>query len=75
MMVECGACRHQWLADLQLPAPLIETAKRMHRLRCPMCEAPSDRIFIAVARPEADERPGPARPSPDVAREPGRVEA
>jgi DNA-directed RNA polymerase subunit RPC12/RpoP len=47
MNVECGSCRHRWFADLGLPAPLLEAVKRINRLRCPMCETPSDRIFIS----------------------------
>ena len=52
--VECGNCRHQWLA-LHLPMPLLDACRRMSDLTCPQCGVPSARIFVAMKPTIVDE--------------------
>ncbi len=45
--VRCGDCKHDWAA-FYLPIPLGDAARILGRLRCPSCDAPHGRIFVAT---------------------------
>lgn len=42
MWVSCSDCRHRWVG-LYLPMPIVDAAKALKRLTCPMCA--STKIF------------------------------
>ena len=55
MLVHCGPCRHEWIA-FKLPMPMFEAAELAANMRCPKCDAASDRIYCGPVINTSAER-------------------
>ena len=55
MLVHCGPCRHEWFA-FKLPMPMFEAAELAANMRCPKCDAASDRIYCGPVINTSAER-------------------
>lgn len=52
--VHCADCSHSWIAA-HLPMEAGKLARVTRRLLCPKCAAPSKRIYLGKAPPDARE--------------------